>query len=137
MAKEGYYNEFKFVNELNNKFIWQLSDEFILFLKKLFGSNIQKKDYVLCWKSFKTDKTDIIICINNKKKNISIKSGKNNSVHLEKITGFINFLKENKISDELIDIYYNYHYACDEYGNRISAKYYQEKHVMEIQKFNK
>ena len=36
----------------------------------------------------------------------------------------------------MIDIYYNYHYACDEFGNRISAKQYQENHVMEIQKIN-
>ena len=41
-------------------------------LKKLYSNNIEKKSFILCKKSFKTDKTDIIINIKGIKKYISV-----------------------------------------------------------------
>jgi len=137
MRNKGYYNEFNFVNELNGKFVYQLNDNFVTILKQIYNNKINMNDYVLCWKSFKTDKADIVISINNRNKYVSIKSGKNNSIHLEPVSEFVAFLKDNGISDELIKVYYNYHYACDKFGNRISAKEYQNEHVAEIRIFNK
>lgn len=137
MHKEGYYNEFNFINKLNCKFLYQLNDSFIDMLQRIYDNKLDMNDYILCWKSFKTDKSDIIININNVKKYISIKNGKNNSVHLEPLSDFICFLKENNISDDLIKVYYNYHYACDDFGNRISIKEYQKNHFNEIAEFNK
>lgn len=137
VCKCGYYNEFDFANELNEKFVYQLNNNFISMLYRIYDNKLNQNDYVLCWKSFKTDKADIVISINNKYKYISIKNGKNNSVHLEPLSDFICFLKDNNISDELIKIYYNYHYASDEFGNRISAKEYQVNHLEEIILFNK
>lgn len=135
--KKGYYNEFNFVNELNGKFVYQLNNNFVTMLKQIYNNKLNMNDHVLCWKSFKTDKADIVISINDKYKYMSIKNGKNNSVHLEPLADFICFLKDINISDELIKIYYNYHYACDKLGNRISAKDYQINHCDEIMLFNK
>lgn len=129
--KRGYYNE------LNGKFVYQLNNNFVTMLKQIYNNKLYMNDYVLCWESFKTDKADIMISINDKYKYISIKNGKNNSVHLEPLADFICFLKDINISDESIKIYYNYHYACDILGNRISAKDYQINHCDEIMLFNK
>ena len=46
-------------------------------------------------------------------------------------------MKDNNITDDLIKIYYNYHYACDEFDNRISAKVYQVNHLDEIMTLNR
>ena len=132
----GYYNEFDFINNLNNKFVFQLENRFIVFLKKLYDFSINSNDYVKCYKTFKTDKADLVIVINNIKKYVSIKSGKNNSVHLETISDFITFLKENSISEDVIEIYKDYHYAHDQNENRLSAKEYQENNQRVIEKFN-
>lgn len=136
MKRNGYYNEFDFVNILNNNFVSQLDNIFVIMFEKIYNMKLKQNDLVLCWKSFKTDKSDIVICINNKKKFISIKSGKNNSVHLEHISDFKTFLKENNISEELIKIYNDYHYACDNNGKRQSAKEYQTSHLHDIEFFN-
>ena len=103
MRKKGYYNEFNFVNELNGKFVYQLNNNFVSLLKRIYNNKLNMNDYVLCWKSFKTDKADIVISINDKHKYVSIKNGKNNSVHLEPLADFICFLKDNNISDGLIE----------------------------------
>lgn len=136
MNTNGFYNEIDFINGLNNKHIYELSGPLIEMLKKLYGNISNNKEIILCKKSFKTDKTDIIININGIKKYISIKSDKNNSMHLESITEFNNFLKENNISKELINIYNNYHYAIENNRNRLSAKEYQETHQVEINILN-
>ncbi len=70
-------------------------------LRKLYGKNLKRENHVNNKKSFETDKADIIININNTKKYISIKSGKNNSIHLEPLEDFNTFLRENNISEKL------------------------------------
>lgn len=136
MTVDGFYNEKDFINSLNNKRVGQLNDLFVNMLEKVYVKKIDSNTYVTCQKSFKTDKADIIIDIDGIKKYISIKSGKNNSMHLEKISEFINFLKENNISQELINIYINYHYAILVDGKRLSAKEYQATHQKDIELFN-
>lgn len=136
MKKNGYYNKFDFIDKLNNNFVGKLDNTFVEMLEKIYNRKLDKNQLVLCWKSFKTDKADIVVCINNIKKFISIKNGKNNSVHLESISEFKTFLKENNISDELIKIYDNYHYATDNKGQRQGAKEYQNSHFYEIELFN-
>lgn len=54
---------------------------------------------------------------------------------MESLNSFINYLRDLKFSEELIQIYKNYHYAIEN-GVRISAKEYQEKHCSDIGKFN-
>ena len=132
--KDGFYNEFEFINELNNKQYSELKDKFKKLIGNIYGNSIYTK--ISCYKSFKTDKTDFVIVVNDIKKNISLKNGKNNSVHMEHINAFISFLQENKVKKKYIDIYKNYHYASDKFGNRTSANEYKLDHKKEICKFN-
>ncbi len=132
----GYKNEYSFCEIFHDKFVSQLEPRFHALLEKIYDRKLNDDEYIICWKSFKTDKVDIIIRVGAEKKFLSIKSGKNNSVHLETLHEMKKFFRECGFSEELIDIYNRYHYAEDESGTRICTKDYQEKHVKEIQKFN-
>ena len=135
MTLKGYQNEFEFIKKLNKKYFFELEEKLKKVIKKLF-INISKNDYIICYKSFKTDKADLVIVINNIKKYISIKSGKNNSMHLEPISSFKSFLQECNVPYEIIEIYNEYHYATNELNERISIKEYQENHEEDILRFN-
>ena len=110
MIKFGYKSEKKFCEILNDKFINQLEEKYMKLLEIVFEKNLDSKTYIACWKSFKTDKADIIIRAGKIKKYISIKSGKNNSIHLESLHDFKRYLKELNFPEELIKIYEKYHY---------------------------
>lgn len=97
MNLKGYYNEFDFCNLLNNKFFYQLSKKHQEMLQKIYNIKFDEKDFITCNKTFKTDKSDLVIEINEIKKFISIKSGKNNSVHLESLYEFKCFFKKHWI----------------------------------------
>ena len=135
MTINGYYNEFDFIKILNNKYVFEINVKMKGLLNRIFGK-INENDYIYCYKSFKTDKADIVIVINNIKKYISIKSGKNNSVHLEHIKEFEKFLEDCMIPQKIIEIYKNYHYAMDSDGKRLNAKEYQKNNEEDILIFN-
>ena len=135
MTLNGYQNEFDFKDKINKKYFYELEEKIKNLIKKVF-IDVSNNDYITCYKSFKTDKADLVIVINNIKKYISIKCGKNNSIHLEPIESFKIFLNECNIPHEIIEIYNEYHYATNELNERISAKEYQENHEKDILKFN-
>lgn len=83
---------------------------FYSFIKDLF-IDLNNEYIITCWKNTKPQKTDIFICINNTTKNISIKKGIKNSVHVERISDFVHFLIENNIDREIIIEYLKYQYA--------------------------
>lgn len=134
--KNGYKNEYDFCDMLNNKFINELDVIFVKMLEKIFDSSIDRKSLITCKKSFKTDKVDIIIKVGDKIRYVSIKSGKNNSVHTEHINWFVDFLRKNGVTEEIIKIYKDYHYAVQSDGKRLSAKEYQEFNSEKISLFN-
>lgn len=103
MNKNGFYNELKFIALLNKKCIKDLSIKHVELLEKIFNKPLSKNCYVLCYKSHKTDKADLLIQIDNDTKYVSIKSGKNNSVHLESLCEFKFFLKTLELSDNIIE----------------------------------
>lgn len=106
----GINNEIEFVNYLNNKKIFELNPMFYSFIKDLF-IDLNNEYIITCWKNTKPQKTYIFICINNTTKNISIKKGIKNSVHVERISDFVHFLIENNIDREIIIEYLKYQYA--------------------------
>lgn len=90
----GYSNEKRFVEVFNDKFIYQLEEKYVRFLEDIYEKKLDKNSYVICWKPVVNEKADIIIRVGSEKKRLSIKTGKNNSVHMEKLSSFIKFLKE-------------------------------------------
>lgn len=135
MHSEGYFNEQRFCEIFHDKFVGQLDSKYGSLLETIFEKKLDSTIYLTCWKNFKTDKADIVIRAGKMKKYISIKSGKNNSVHLESLKEFKIFLKELGFSEKLIQIYVEYHFA-EFSGKRLSAHEYQEIHQSEINEFN-
>ena len=136
----GINNEIEFVNYLNNKKIFELNPMFYSFIKDLF-IDLNNEYIITCWKNTKPQKTDIFICINNTTKNISIKKGIKNSVHLERISDFVHFLIENNIDREIIIEYLKYQYADGTTNGtgkiRLSAIEYKKSYQNKIDLINK
>jgi len=106
--KQGYKNEFEFVNYLNNKKYGQVNFLIKDMLKELYP-NIQNHDIIKAYKYGKYAKTDVVINVNGILKGISIKSGIKNSVHVEPIEKFIKYVKNHGFieTDKLLRYLYS------------------------------
>lgn len=133
---KGYANEYEFCQVFHDKFVGDLEEKYINFLEDIYEKELDRKSYVICWKQRVNNKTDVIIRVGKEKKYISIKSGKNNSVHLETLDTFVLFLKEINCPDNIVEIYKEYHKGLDVNGNRIGGKEYQEKYPTELEELN-
>ena len=138
---DGFKNEFQFVLKLNNKKVGELNPLLKEFVCGLFYG-INDKMIIKSWRNhYQQQKTDVMIKIGQVIKGISIKMGSRNSVHVESLNNFIDFLSQNDIPQDIIEIYIKYHYGdgtLDGSGfNRLSSKEYTINHKKEINILNK
>lgn len=135
----GIDNEFQFVTKFNNKYVYELDPLARDFIESIF-ENICDNDLIKCFRNRYPQKSDIIIMINGNLKGVSIKIGSRNSVHLESINSFCEFLAKIKINKKIIDKYLYYHFAdgtIDGTGkDRISKDLYYENHMDDIHLIN-
>lgn len=131
--KNGYDNEFEFINSLNKKKFKELNILMQEVLEALF-INIEDEDVIIAYKYGKYAKTDIVIKINEIEKGISIKYGSRNSVHLEPIEKFIQYLK--KFNFQETDKLLRYLYSDGTNNNtgitRLSSEEYKVKNEKDI-----
>lgn len=136
---KGYNNEFNFVLALNNKKVCELNPLLYDLIHELFD-NINDQMIIKSWRNHYKQKTDIFVKINDMHKRLSIKMGSRNSVHLESIGTFINFLKENDIPNNAINNYLEYHYGDGTTDNsgfkRLSAENYKKHNQEKIDYIN-
>lgn len=136
----GFKNEYEFCNKLNNKKVENLDFLFMEFICDIYD-NVSNNDIIKASIDKGKKKYDIVININGIIKRISIKKGIKNSVHVESIYNFIDFLIENKIPRKIIIEYLKYHYA-DETTNgtgkiRLSVEEYKKDNQDKIDLINK
>ena len=135
----GFENELDIRNELNNRKVKELNIMYREFIDDLF-INIKDEDVITCYCDYRKKKYDIVIKINNEVKRISIKKGVKNSVHVEGISNFIDFLISNSISHNSVINYLEYHYADGTINgrgqNRISASEYKLTNQSKIDLIN-
>lgn len=140
MINIGLSNERNIIDSLNNKYYYQLNDNLKDFLKFLYN-DISYHDQIYAKKNNNFYKSDICIIVNGKEKNISIKSGGENSIHLEKLDTFVNFLKNIGVHENIIKYLKLYHFGDDSYDGRgfkrYSAEEAKNKYCSEIKIFNK
>lgn len=102
--------------------------------------NIKNDDIIHARKYGKYAKTDIVISVNNVDKGISIKSGYNNSVHIEPINKFVKKLESYGISSENIEQLKRYVYSDGTNNNtgeiRLSSNEYLLNNIDEINTLN-
>ena len=106
----GIKNEYNIVNAFNGKKISELS----AFQKKIIFSifdNVNENDVVHADICNRYSKPDIYLSIKNSVKYISVKSGKNDSMHFENIKTFILFLRKNGISTRVQKLILFFHYG--------------------------
>lgn len=135
--KNGYKNEFEFINYLNNKKYWQLNPLMQDMLKTLYP-NILNHDIIKAYKYGKFAKVDIVININGIIKGISIKCGVKNSVHVEPIQKFIKYLqaKNFKETDKLLRYLYSDGTNNNTGIERQSSKQYKINNCLDINQIN-
>lgn len=138
--KEGYKNEFEFIDYLNGKKICELSPLFRDLLDDLFVIS-DVNSTIKAYKPGNYVKPDVCIEINGIKKYLSLKIGSRNSLHVEHISTFIKFLKKIGIKQKYINEYLKYHYAdgtLDGSGKiRLNVNEYKEKNQKRINRVNK
>ncbi len=135
----GFQNETDLISALSNKHYSELNDNLENFISFLFPQ-INNNDNIKCYRGIVGQKPDIVIEINNKKKNVSVKKGNGNSVHQEEIDLFMDFLTSLNISEKAKIELLKYHWAdgtTDGSGKiRLSIPEYKSEHQKEIDLIN-
>lgn len=110
MRNNGLQNELEIVALLDGKLYRELPEFWQRRINQL-DRDVREDDRIECYKCVYNQKADISIRIDNKKWNISIKSGYFVSVHSERISSFSGFLRSLGIEEELIETMKLYHYG--------------------------
>lgn len=135
----GFQNELEFVYALNNKKFQNISFTLQEFLLALYG-NIKPNEIIYVKLNYEKQKSDMSIWVRDIEKRVSIKKGIKNSVHVESLNSFIQFLKIHKMPSELIEKLLYYHYGDGTINgtgkNRVSSEEYRKLHQSEIDEIN-
>lgn len=110
MKNDGIANEYNISKSYNCKKYEELSSFQKEFIKELFDE-INYDELIKSNLFTRSAKPDIYISMKNKIKFISIKSGKTDSVHFEKIKDFILFLRSLGVSKETQKTILLFHYG--------------------------
>lgn len=106
----GFEIEEKLCESINNKTYYELNKNLQYLVFYLFP-HLNKDISFNCFRTNNFSKPDICVSQERDLKYISVKTGQSEGVHNEYIKTFIQFLKENGISDESIETYLLYHYG--------------------------
>lgn len=139
VKNKGIQNEHEFIEYFNHRKVKELNPMANDFIISLFP-NAKEEDVIYAIPRLDKGKTDFIIIINEIDKKISVKMGYSNSVHLEKIESFVNFLRNIGIEEQTIKLFLKFHYADGTLnGNgkiRLSSENYKQLYQNEIDKIN-
>lgn len=139
IMNNGKKLEIEFIKNLNNHYCKELNPNLQKFVTSIFN-NLNNENKIYCKKLNNHEKADISIAIENKTRYISLKTGSQNSVHVEKIENFIQFLLDQGVSSKIINYLLIYHYGDDTLngsGNkRYSAEEAKQKYKKQITEFN-
>ncbi len=100
--QKGIKNEYAFANYFDNHKIKDLNEQSQDLIFNLYGIIFDKNQKIECWRSKYFEKADIKIRINGIIKGISIKTGKQCSMHQENKQTFYKFLSKIGISNNII-----------------------------------
>ena len=131
-ADNGLLNEVEVIDHLNNKKFATLDEKWQKHIKVMFP--FIKDDDVVYAKKFPDHKSkpDAIIRVRNTVEYLSIKSGRNPSVHQEDYYVFQNFLKSLRIPKSVLRTIYFYHFGetktCSNNGKPFTKEELEEKY---------
>ena len=131
-ADNGLLNEEEIIKYLNNKTFVELDEKWQRYIKEMFPF-VKECDIILA-KKFPDHKAkpDAIIKVRNTVHYLSIKSGRNPSVHQEDYFVFQNFLKSIGVPIKILKIIYFFHFGmtktCSNDGKPFSKEELEEKY---------
>lgn len=132
--------ELDFINNINDHYYKELNFNLQKFIKFIF-SDFDYENKIYCNKLSNYQKADICISMGKVTKYISLKSGSQNSVHVEKIDTFTKFLIEKNVEQKIINNLLLYHYGDDTLTGKGRIRYSAEdckmKYKKQIFQFNK
>ena len=100
----GFIKQDYLISALNNKKISELDKNYFDLIQSIFSyKNFSNEEIIKCKKIGGNEKPDLSISIKNIIKNCSYKTGKNISVHQEKLESFIEFSKTLKATEKEIN----------------------------------
>lgn len=139
LKNKGIQNENDFIEYFRNKKVKDLNPMTYDFIVTLFP-NIKDNDIIKTTYRLDKSKSDFLLTVGDITKRVSVKNGRCNSVHLESIETFIDFLKKNGTPENIIKRFLYYHYAdstIDGTGkNRLSVQEYKELNQKDIDIIN-
>lgn len=94
MGQDGFDNETLMLEALDNKKFSELNTNLQQMIVDMTENTVLSNTLIKSYKKGGVNKTDLVIEVEGKKFNISIKKGGGNSVHQEDVEEFIDFLKE-------------------------------------------
>ena len=110
MINEGLKKEDEMIYFINGKKINELSNNLASFVKIVYGV-VDPEKVVECAYTDEYIKPDFVLTCDGRKKYVSMKSGKSNTVHSEKLISFVPFLQSLGISEETINTLLMFHYG--------------------------
>ena len=133
------YNKMTLINNLHNRKYEDLNANLRKFIKAMFPK-IKDDSIIFCFETF-SSKIDLIIEVNNVRKNIAIKNGDIVCIYKDNIIKFITFLYSISVSSQCVYALMRYHYAdgtydgsgqtlCS-YGSLLSSNYKKEIKIVE------
>ena len=99
---DGTLKEQEIIFALNNKRVGSLSNNMRNMIRSLFGV-LDDSEIIKCYKVDDSFKTDFVIEYDNRRRNVSMKSGRAVIVHNEILSNFIDYLKQFNISQRTLD----------------------------------
>lgn len=99
---DGNLKEQEVIFALNNRKVSDLSNNMKNLIKALFGV-VDDRLTVKCYKVDDSFKTDFVVEYDDRKRNVSMKSGSAAIVHNEVFQYFVNYLREHGISEYTIE----------------------------------
>ena len=114
-TNRGFDQEREVINELNDKLFSDISRKYKHLMQNI-GFNIKNNTKISCQKkegAHLEKKRDLVIKVESKSVNVSVKRGSGNSIHQENIHEFVTFLDDfSKLEKSEIDLIYEFHW-CD------------------------
>ena len=121
---KGFRKEIFFIKKFNEKYFHQFNDCDKKFLLDIKFENYQNQYFVASKPQAAREKTDVIISSSiGHKVNLSIKSGKNNSVHQEDINKFCKFLIDSGFDNQEIKNMLFFHWSDNSLDNSGEFRY--------------
>ena len=140
----GIQNEENFVKCIDNKTYDELNKHLQYFLHFLFPVIDTSKKFHCCLTT-NYIKPDICISLESEMRYVSLKYGQSDVFHNENIKSFVQFLRDNGISEEAIKTYLLYHYGDGTTNgtgkhrmNAVELRFHYKKELDELnEEFNK